>query len=78
MAKIDEYVLVIRLDAAQESPTDKHAHKCGFDPFEPRLGCGRVFEHTNLCAGSEAAHTCPDCGRGPWEVVFKPPKLILP
>lgn len=31
-----------------------HKHQCG--------KCGIVWEHSDSCAGSDEAHTCPKCG----------------
>ena len=34
--------------------TGTHKHKCA---------CGHIWSHSNECAGSKEAHTCPTCGK---------------
>lgn len=42
-------------------------------------GCGHEWEHPDEStaahigeAASIAAHTCPSCGKGPWELQYRP------
>lgn len=47
-----------------------HTHVCGFDlRNKSRKGCGHAWQHTEDEAQQDfdAAHTCPNCGRGPWQ-----------
>lgn len=67
---------IIVLDFRDDEPDSQgvtHSHKCGFMGWRgDQDGCGFVVKHTNLCAGSNDAHMCPACGRGPWRVIFVP------
>lgn len=45
-------------DTLGTKEVELHKHKRG--------NCGRVWEHSDACAGQTEAHTCPDCGREEW------------
>lgn len=57
-------------EALAEPQDAVHSHKCGYPGGG---GCDFVFEHANLCAGSDVAHMCPACGRGPWSYIWRNP-----
>lgn len=52
--------------------TSEHSHKCGYGGFEPSdmKSCGHEWSHPADCRNDAAAHTCPNCGSGPWWVIF--------
>lgn len=66
-----QIIILLELEDGETIPdedtTEVHSHKCGYPDGG---GCGEVFQHTNLCAGSDAAHMCPACHRGPWRTIF--------
>jgi hypothetical protein len=48
----------------------KHTHACGLGDGEG-TGCGHTWSHDDSCATLpdkefKEAHTCPNCGAGPW------------
>jgi predicted RNA-binding Zn-ribbon protein involved in translation (DUF1610 family) len=44
----------LRMLMAEPDPNGRHKHQCE--------ECGTVWEHSNMCAGDDDAHMCPDCG----------------
>jgi hypothetical protein len=53
-----------------------HTHRCGYDTQDGQAsGCGHRWEHDTRSiidddAAYEAAHICPNCGKGSWTSVL--------
>lgn len=59
-----------------QDPTQPHEHQCGrISTGMLDFGCRHRWTHTVKLANSMkdyvAAHSCPQCGKGPWYYVIK-------